>query len=122
MKSCPSSSSRVMRETYRLASCLYGIYLIRWWSSETWVGLSSDWTKGPVDAARLFLDGKSALCPSPSSRRKTASRASMRRSTPLRRGERDCGVDLSIVVIRIRYNFLELMLYILLPPIPPCCG
>src|SRR2546430_5208457 len=67
-----------------------------------------DWSSDVCSSdLRLFLDGKSALCPSPSSRRKTASRASTRRSTPLKRGERDCGVGLSVVVIQAPYRSEE---------------
>src|SRR5258707_920392 len=70
--------------------------LTRWWSSSTCEGLSSGLTKGPLNAVRPFPDEDSALFPSPSIIRKTASKASMRKSAPLRRGERDCDIGLPL--------------------------
>src|SRR6266566_7326935 len=70
--------------------------LTRWWSSSTCEGLSSGLTQGPLNAVRPFPDEDSALFPSSPIRRKTASRASMRKSAPLRRGERDCDIGLPL--------------------------
>src|SRR5258708_37159170 len=70
--------------------------LTRWGSSSTCEGLSSGLTKGPLNAVRPFPDEDSALFPSPSIIRKTASKASMRKSAPLRRGERDCDIGLPL--------------------------
>src|SRR5712692_8408661 len=82
--------------------------LTRWWSSSIWEGLSSGWAKGSLDEVKPFPGKESDLFPSPSSRRKTASKASTRKRASLRRGERDCGIGFSVVFIQPPYTSLSI--------------